>query len=73
MEKTVKLGDVRLVEVSDKNYLAYVEIDGANYETHTQDIIEGLGFIFKTLTKLCADRDIEENINTYCVHNKCIS
>ena len=59
MEKLVKLGDVKLVEVSDKNYLAYAEIDETHYETHTQDIIEGLGFILNTLTEHCSDRDIE--------------
>ena len=55
----VKLGDVKLVEVSDKNYLAYAEIDETHYGTHTQDIIEGLGFILNTLTEHCSDRDIE--------------
>ncbi|WP_295068359.1 hypothetical protein [Ruminococcus sp.] len=59
MEKIVKLGDVKLVEVSDKNYLAYAEIDETHYETNTQDIIEGLGFIQKTLTEHCSDREIE--------------
>ncbi len=60
MEKLVKLGDVKLVEVSDKNYLTHAEIDETHYETHTQDIIEGLGFILKTLDEHCSDSNIEE-------------
>ena len=64
MEKLVKLGDVKLVEVSDKNYLAYAEIDETHYETHTQDIIEGLGFILNTLTEHCKDSIIEEKGNS---------
>ena len=45
--------------MSDKNYLAYAEIDDVNYETQTQDTIDGLGFILKTLTEHCSDRSIE--------------
>ncbi len=63
MEKLVKLGDVKLVEVSYKNYLAYAEIDETHYETYTHDIIEGLGFILNTLTEHCTDSDIEEKGN----------
>lgn len=64
MEKIVKLGDVKLVEVSDKNYLAHAEIDKTHYETHTNDVTEGLGFILNTLTEHCTDREIEEKGNS---------
>ena len=59
MEKIVKLGDANLLEVANKSYLANVEIDGLHFENYTNDITEGLGFILKTVSKLCSDREIE--------------
>ena len=59
MKNIVNLGDVNLIEVANKEYLANIEIDGINYDTHTKDIIDGLGFILKTLTDHCSDKEIE--------------
>ncbi|MBE6863423.1 MAG: hypothetical protein GXY08_07160 [Ruminococcus sp.] len=61
MKKVVKLGDVKIVETKDNLFVSSIEIDEKDYETYTQDISEGLGFILKTLTEQCSGRDIEEN------------
>ncbi len=66
MKETVKLGDVNLIEVAKKSYLANIEIDGINYETYTNDVTEGLRFILKTLTKLCSNREIKEKGKSKC-------
>ena len=64
MKKIVKLGDANLIEVANKEYLANIEIDGLHFETHTNDVTEGLGFILNTLTEHCTDREIEEKGNS---------
>ena len=56
--KTVKLGNVTLVEAPANVYNANIEIDGEEYQTCTHDLKDGLEFIFKMLDIHCNGKEI---------------
>ncbi len=49
----VKVGDIRLIESCFGIYMASIEIDGMNYMTFEEDILDGLKFIMKKKRELC--------------------
>lgn len=56
----VKVGDIKLVESCFGIYIASIEIDGMNYMTFEEDILDGLKFIMKKKRELCKGKLTDE-------------